>query len=156
MGSGRILLNGFIVINILFLVILLFFYMLRYQFYRGLFMRKRIPCTIVMPSTGDAIPDFKTNELEPQWQYLVYEYEVDGIRRLQYSRCKFLHANKYVNRRTVVYHDRCAKYDYLHIDVLRIHRMARRLLRYFCVMCCCIDGLYVIIMLLHSIGCMLS
>ena len=154
MRSGVILLNGFIFINVLFLVLLLFFYMLGYQFYRGLFMRKRIPCTIVMPSTGDAIPDFKHNELEPEWQYLVYEYEVNGIRRLQYSRCKFLHANKYVNRRTVVYYDRRAKYDYLYIDVLRIHKVARRLLHYFGMICVCIDVLYIIIMLLHSIVCM--
>lgn len=156
MRSGVILLNGFIVINILFLVLLLFFYMLSYQFYRGLFTRKRIPCTIVMPSPGDAIPDFKHNELEPEWQYLVYKYEVNGIRRLQYSRCKFLNANKYVNRRTVVYYDRRAKYDYLYMDVLRIHKVARRLLQYFGTMCVCIDGLYMIIMLLHSIASMLS
>lgn len=119
-------------------------------------MRKRILCTIVMPSTGDVIPDFKHNELEPQWQYLVYEYEVNGIRRLQYSRCKFLHANKYVNRRTVVYYDRRAKYDYLYIDVLRIHKVARRLLHYFGMICVCIDVLYIIIMLLHSIASVLS
>ncbi len=151
MGSVSILFCGLIVINILFLVLLLIFYMLSYQFYRSLFTRKRIPCMIVMPSTGDAIPDFKHNELEPKCQYLVYEYEVNGIRRLQYSRCKFLNANRYVNRRMVVYHDRRSKYDYLYIDVLCIHKIARTLLRYFMIMCSFVDGFYIMIMLLHSI-----
>lgn len=153
MGSVIILLYlcGFVVINILFLVLLLIFYRLGYKFYRGLFARKRIQCTIVMSSTGDVIPDFKDDESEPQWQYLVYEYEVNGVENLQYSRCKFLNADKYVNCRTVVYHDKRAKYDYLYIDVLRIHKVAQRLLRYFSAMCVYIDGLYVVIMLLHSV-----
>lgn len=153
MGSVSILLYlcGFVVINILFLVLLLIFYRLGYKFYRGLFARKRIQCMIVMSSTGDVIPDFKDDESEPQWQYLVYEYEVNGVKHMQYSRCKFLNADKYVNCRTVVYHDKRAKYDYLYIDVLHIHKVAQRLLRYFSAMCVYIDGLYVVIMLLHSL-----
>ena len=50
-----------------------------------------------------------------------------------------------------MYHDKRAKYDYLYIDVLRIHKVAQRLLRYFSAMCVYIDGLYVVIMLLHSV-----
>lgn len=104
-----------------------------------------------MPSAGDAIPNFKNDESEPQRQYLVYEYEANGIKRLQYSRCRFLNANKYVNHRMVVYHNGCEKYDYLYIDVLHIHRITRRLLRYFGIMCSCIDMIYVIIILLHLV-----
>lgn len=125
--------------------------MLSYHFYRGLFKRKRISCNIVMPSAGDAIPNFENNELEPKRQYLVYEYEANGIRRLQYSRCRFSNANKYVNHKMVVYHNGCEKYDYLYIDVLRIHKIARMLLCCFGLVWGCIDVLYVIIMLLHSV-----
>ena len=127
------------------------FYASCYCFYSRLFRKKRILCKIIMPSNGDAIPDFKHELEEPERQYLVYEYEYNGIKRLQYSQCRFKNANKYINRQMVLYHDSDDKNDYLYIDVMRMHKLSQIVIRYFGLFCLVFDMIYLIIMLLHLI-----